>query len=182
MCISREPRSAQPTALPTALPTTIENKQCIMLLGIYFTSDLKWDTHVNNIRKQCHSRFYAILVLKSLLCRKDLLNVYSLLVRSLLEYCAPLFVALNVKNSNVLNSVQSRCHSLICGFGHSCNCLESLQSRQNRITINLFLKSASNADSTLHRIIPRKLKTKFSQPFSRSSQRLNSFILFNHTC
>ena len=79
------------------------------------------------------------------------------------------------KNNRVLNSVQIRCHNLICGFGHTCLCLEDLRERRSRPAINFFHMSADNA---LHRLIPRKLKTKFSQPFSRTRKRLNSLIPF----
>ena len=172
--------SCSKNSSPTIIPTkpTMENKQCIKLLRVHFSSNLRWDIHTNHVRKQCHSRFYALRVLKPILSHDDLLNVYSLFIRSLLEYCAPLFVAINEKNNRVLNSVQHRCHNLICGFGHTCHCLEDLRARRERSAMTLFKKSASNPDNTLHRLIPHKIRTYFSQPHCHSSQRFNSFIPF----
>ena len=163
---------------PTTLPIQTEDKQSIKLLGVFITSNLKWDFHVNYIRNKCHSRFYAIRVLKPLLSKHDLLNVYCLFVRSLLEYCSPLFVALNDKNNRVLNSIQNRCHNLICGFGHTCICLEDLQQRRHHAALTLYNKSASNSGNTLHQIIPHKICSKFLQLFSRTSKRFESFVPF----
>ena len=70
--------SCSKNSSPTIIPTkpTMENKQCIKLLGVHFSSNLRWDIHTNHVRKQCHSRFYALRVLKPILSHDDLLNVY----------------------------------------------------------------------------------------------------------
>ena len=108
---------------PTNLPLDIENQHRIKLRGIYISSDLQWDFHVNYIRKKCSSRCYAIRVLKPLFSQEDLLHAYSAFVRCLFDYCAPLLVGLKDKNNCVLNSIENRFHNLICGFGHTCSCL-----------------------------------------------------------
>ena len=163
---------------PTDLPWLINDVSCLKLLGVHFSNDLKWDNQIAYIRKVCHSRFYAIRVLKDVLCKTDLLNIYKLLVRSVIEYCAPLFIGLNNKNSHILDSIQSRCHNLICGFNRDCNCLEDLSLRRLQLATNLYTKAANNKSNMLHTLIPNKLGSTYRQPYSRTSRRLNSFIPF----
>jgi hypothetical protein len=82
------------------LPIEVENiheKYYVKVLGIHFTNDLKWDFHFEKIIKKANQRFYAIRILKPFLNVNDMIHAYSCFIRSLLEYCSPLFIGLNKK-------------------------------------------------------------------------------------
>ena len=69
----------------------------VKILGVTFSSDLKWDTHFKNVSRIAHRRAFALRTLKPFLCSKQLLIVYKANVLSILEYCSPLFVGINRK-------------------------------------------------------------------------------------
>ena len=60
------------------------------VLGITIQSNLKWDSHVNEIVGKASKRLHILRVLKrSGAPPHDLLRVYIALIRSVLEYCCP---------------------------------------------------------------------------------------------
>ena len=68
-----------------AIPVNIPNfSLCyeIMLLGIYFTDDLRWDVHYSYIRTVSNRRLYALRTLKSVLSTTELLLSIALLCLS----------------------------------------------------------------------------------------------------
>ena len=70
------------------LPTYHEVK----ILGVTFSDDFMWNTHIcNQVKKAC-KRIFIIRNLKRAGCEeKVLLNVYNALIRSVLLYCYPCF-------------------------------------------------------------------------------------------
>ena len=97
-------------------------------------------------------------------------------MRTILEYCSPLFVSLNRNNRCKINSIQRRFHNLVCYYKCNCDILENLDHRRINQSVKLFLKS-SNIDHSLHSIIPLK-RTTYLQPYSRSQFRQNYFVPF----
>ena len=61
----------------------------VRLLGVIITDNLKWDANTSDICKRAFARVSMITKLKYVgVCKEDLLEVYCLFVRSLLEYCS----------------------------------------------------------------------------------------------
>ena len=169
-------------SVPTTLQPNIEPQPSIKLLGVFFTNNLKWDLHVSHIQKLCHSRFYAIKILKKILGKSDLLYIYKLLIRSYIEYCAPLFVGLNKKNSSILDSIQNRCHKLTCGFNSKCNCLEDLMDQSSPPTLH---QALYQCHQELFGQNPRTHTAKISSllpPTSQQNKPENKFVCSLHNC
>jgi len=101
----------------------------IKLLGVFFATNLSWDTHINYVIRLASRRLYALYVLRNVLEKKHLIRVYEALVRSILEYCSPLFIGLNGKNSDLLEKVQRRAHKIICNSNCNCN-FQSISDRR----------------------------------------------------
>jgi len=88
----------------------------IKLLGVIFSSDLKWDSHVDFIIRIATRRLYALRILSNIINKYNLILIFHSLVRSVLEYCTVVFVGLNHKNSTLLEKIQRRAHHIICKF------------------------------------------------------------------
>ena len=64
----------------------------IKIPGVISSSKGNGTTHIDNIIRASSRKLHAFPVLKPRLCKNDLKFVFFMLIRSLLEYCAPLFV------------------------------------------------------------------------------------------
>ena len=73
----------------------------IKLLGVIFSSDLKWDSHVDFIIRIATRRLYALRILSNIISKDNLILIFHSLVRSVLEYCSVVFVGPNHKNSTL---------------------------------------------------------------------------------
>ena len=94
----------------------IERVTSVKLLGLYIRADLIWATHVNYIYKKVSTRIYNLIVLRraGLSCN-DLFKIYTSMIRSVLEYAAPVWhPGLTSQESELLESIQKRCLKLIC--------------------------------------------------------------------
>ena len=119
----------------------------------YFSNNLSWDTHVNYIIRLASRRLYALYVLRNILEKKYLIRIYEALVRSILEYCSPLFVGLNGKNSDLLEKVQRRAHKIICNSNCQSN-FQSISDRRSTSATNLFLKTSKDDSYALYNMLP----------------------------
>ena len=99
--------------LPSALAIdtkALESVDAHKVLGVTIQSNLKWDLHINEVVAKASKRLHILRVLK----RggeppADLLKVYFALIRSVLEYCCPVWHnALPVKLSDSIERVQKR--------------------------------------------------------------------------
>ena len=89
------PRS--PQSPPPSLPD-LSSVDHVRILGVTFSSDLRWDRHFDAVVKISSRRLYALRVLSPIMCKEDLKVVYQSIIRSLMEYCSPLFGNLSVRN------------------------------------------------------------------------------------
>ena len=154
----------------------IVNVSSLTVLGVTFNHKLTWSSHFDNIIRNTSRRFYALRVLKPTLTKLELRNVYYALIRSLLEYCTPLFLGASLYDVKRLNAVQRRFHRLMCG--HECveNCLPSLESRRRDLALR-FLKRITPYH-VLYCELPRKSRTgRFILPPRRTERRCKSFFL-----
>ena len=71
------------------------------ILGVVFSSSGEWDDNTNYLTSKANSRLHFLRRLKNLGAKTStLLEVYTLFIRSILEYCAPLWAG-NLKKSSV---------------------------------------------------------------------------------
>ena len=85
------------------------------VLGVTIQSNLKWDLHINEVVAKASKRLHILRVLKrGGVPPADLLKVYFALIRSVLEYCCPVWHnALLVKLSDSIERVQKRALRII---------------------------------------------------------------------
>ena len=87
------------------------------VLGVWLTEDLTWSKNTKEICKNAYSRISMITKLKYVgVSIEDLLDIYVLFIRSLLEYCCVLWHSnLTNENQNDLERVQRTCLKIILG-------------------------------------------------------------------
>ena len=80
-------------------PLVVDSKalpviDCAKILGVTISSDLKWNNHVvdSDCIKKANKRIHFIVLLKrARVPCNDIVNFYCTTIRSVLEYCTPLF-------------------------------------------------------------------------------------------
>ena len=94
--------------------TRIENVDCLKVLGMYLSNDLKWNSHINKVISVASSRMYILYSLKKSGSPLNVLkNAYFSFVRSILMYCSPVFVNLSLYLKQKLLRVESRASRII---------------------------------------------------------------------
>ena len=95
----------------------IDEYKEVKVVGVWLTSDLKWGKNTKEISRRAFARVSLITKLKYVgVKREDLIDVYVLFVRSLLEYCAVLWHSgLTIDQQNSLERVQKSCLRVILG-------------------------------------------------------------------
>ena len=154
----------------------VKRVSTLKILGVTYNERGNWNSHVDNITKTASQRLYALRILRPTLSDKNLQVTYNALLRSILEYCAPLLLGITQTNSNRLEAVQKRFHKLLCGRGCKKNCMEDLESRRRKLALRL-LSRMKNNDHVLHHCLPPTTKAgRFVLPSRRTSRRSKAFI------
>ena len=157
----------------------LESTNTLRILGITLRNDLKWNTHIENVCKTAAKRMYILKQLKSLpdVQKRDLLQVYSAHIQSILEYNSPLFVGTSKENIKKMEKIRKRAHRMICDFECTCDILPSLAQRREQAAIST-LKKYLRPHHLLHNIVPPILpRTNYLQiPYTNTDRRGKSFI------
>ena len=127
-----------PQCPPPLLPDLLHSDH-VRMLGVIFTTDLKWNTHFDSIVKCASKRLYALRILRPIFDRDQLKIIYQSLILSLREYCSPLFAALSIRNVELLRKLQRRSHRLVCSQECDCNLLPDLSTRREAAVVKLLL-------------------------------------------
>lgn len=136
-------------------------------LGVTLHCNLSWSTHTDSLVSKSSAMFAILRHLKSdyHFSNKSLLQVYSSLIRPMLEYGSIAYCGLSERNSRRLESLQQKALN-ICGFPPQH--LVSLSSRRNSLVRKLF-------SSILDCSAPAHILCLFSWPFVESiSQRTST--------
>ena len=138
---------------PIPVITGVESVNTMRILGITFNSKWNADTHVAKMVSTASRRLYALRILKSSLAKKEMILVFNSISRSLLEYCAPLFLGLSAKNENKMERIQLRFHRMICGKSCSQACIQPLKERRRMLSLK-FLNKIIKLGHVLHPLLP----------------------------
>ena len=123
------------------------------LLGYWLTADLKPNTHVTHILKIAYSRLWAISRLKSAgVSDADILLFYTMKIRSVLEYAAPVFTPLlTAKHISDIERIQKIVLKVILGpryitYQQASLSLSiiSLELRRRQLSLNFALACLKN--------------------------------------
>ena len=77
----------------------IQESEKIKILGVWFDTRGSWGTHIDTLTRASSRNLYAIRILRPFLSNDELKCVFFALVRSVLEYCAPLLIGLSATDS-----------------------------------------------------------------------------------
>ena len=125
----------------------------IKLLGITFNERMCFDEYFNAVITKASQRLHFLRLLKKNLTKQQLWNVYNSLIRSLLEYAAPIFIALPSYLCDRLEKLQNRAHNIICGYTlndnyhreRNCDCVvKTLKDRRIDLSLKLFKSVINN--------------------------------------
>ena len=154
----------------------VKRVSTLNILGVTLNERGNWTSHVDTVTKTASRRLYALRILRPLLPDKSLRVTYNALLRSILEYCAPLFLGITQTDSNRLEAVQNRFHKLLCGRECKKKCMEDLESRRRKLALRL-LSKIMEKDHVLHHCLPSTTKAgRFILPTRRTSRRCKAFI------
>ena len=172
------------------IPISLENVSYVKelkLLGVTFDARNNWSSHVNRVVRCASRNLFLLRTLKPVLQSDSLTILFNSVVRSILEYCSPLFIGLSNENSSKLERIQRRFHRILCGKDCINLCFKLLSERRTDAAIKLFLQ-AKHVDHVLHRLMPTVSRSgRFLLPAIRHERRLQSFfikvaIATNHQC
>ena len=146
------------------------------ILGVTFDTRYGWASHFDVTIRNASRHLFALHLLRKSLSSAQLILVYNALMRSILEYCSPLFLGMTVKDKVRLERVQDRFHKLMCGRHCKEACLESLTDRRNKMSLQ-FLQNMKRETHILHdELPPQSSSGRFLLPCRRTARRSRSFI------
>ena len=129
---------------------TLDRIEAIKLVGVWVTTFLDWDKNTRELCKKAYARMTLLTKLKYVgTSTEDLLDVYKLFIRSILEYCCVVWHStLTVQQSTNIENVQKLSLKIILGADYigyeesleMCG-LEKLNNRRESRCLKFGLKS-----------------------------------------
>ena len=129
---------------------TLDRVEEIKLVGVWLTTFLDWDKNTREMCKKAFARMTMLTKLKYVgTSREDLLDIYNLYIRSVLEYCSVVWHStLTVQQGTDIENVQKLCLKIILGIDYSSydealkiTGLENLSTRRESRCLKFGLKS-----------------------------------------
>jgi hypothetical protein len=193
LIISKNGRSEKPTTLVTSEGQKIEQVSQAKLLGVLICDNLKWNQHVNLMEKKAAKRIYFLRILRrSGLKQKQLLRVYTALIRPVCEYAVPVWgVKLPSYLDQQLETIQKRSVHIIApeetSYTSACRKLNIPTLTERRaILCKIFFEKMKKPDSKLNFLIPqthctsdynlRQEKVKYDHPIPKLKRTETSFV------
>ena len=153
----------------------------LKVLGVCFNSRLTWDDHIEMLCRKAYQRMHILRTLKPFTTKEEIHDVYLAIIRSMFDYCCPVFVSLPDKLRKRIRRVEVRAHRIIFGDRLNCECnFDGLQRRREKLSLNLLDKILSNQEHLLHGRLPRSLSfgRRLANFPCRTNKRLHSFFPF----
>jgi len=144
------------------------------------------EKHIDALTKVSSRKLYAVRILRPYLSNDELKRVFFAVVRSVLEYCAPLLVGLSVNDAKKIERIQRRFHRILCGDECKDNCVPLLANRRDNISLK-FLNNIMNMNHILNQYLPpMSQRGRFILPHRNTHRRSSSFFplvceIFNST-
>ena len=153
----------------------------VKVLGVYLSSDLKWNFHVDSIVKRASKRFYIFYNLVRSGCPSNLLlQTYLIYVRSILLYCFPVFCNAPEYLLSKFLRIEKRI-SRITGVQPK----EDLLTAANAMCVRLFTAIEGNREHPLRQVFCEREREDTAKPTgceasSRTHEAL--FAVFYQVC
>ena len=163
----------------TGVTFSINTNNKLKILGMTINSKLTWDDHIEVACKRSNQRLHILRTLKPHISQIELHQVHIALIRSIFDYCSPVYVKLPNKLCKRVKKVEKRAHRLIYGEDASCSCiLDGMISRREELSVRLFFKILHDKHHLLHNKLPHILphNTRLSNFTCRTNKRLHSYF------
>jgi hypothetical protein len=100
---------------------TLDRVEEVKLVGVWVTTYLDWDKNTRELCKKAFARMTMLTKLKYVgTPAQDLIDVYVLYIRSILEYCSVVWHStLTVQQSLDIENVQKLCLKVILGINYT---------------------------------------------------------------
>ena len=141
----------------------IERVTTVKLLGVHLDANFSWSSHIDAIVSKATKRLYFLKQLKRAGLPPDqLLHFYLAVIRSVLEYAAPVWHhLLNKTQAEKLEAIQKRAINIIFSYTYNlpynfalCTAeLDSLRNRREQLS-RKFFDSVTQPASCLHALVP----------------------------
>ena len=162
-------------------------------LGIFFSRDLSWHTHIDYITEKAWNRIHVMKRLKFLLDRSALETIYTSFIRPLLEYGDVIFDNCNAQEKLELDKIQNEAARIVCGATKLVSIdnlsnetgWESLETRRCKHKLILFYKMINGiSPNYLQELIPVRVGniSSYSLRNAKASvlTRIHTIPLFYH--
>ena len=166
----------------------LEPVKQVKLLGVWLSNDLSWDRNTSEVCKRAYARIPMLSKLKYAgVPIDDLINVYSLFIRSVLEYCCTVWHSrLTCEQSDRIERVQKTCLKVILSESYisydaalEMTGLDSLQNRREERCFSFAKKCLSHPrHSKMFPRNPAGYKEKFVVNFARTETYKKSSVPF----
>ena len=171
--------------------TVVETVSSVKLLGVYLMDTLEWKTQVEMTHKKASKRLFFLKRLKrSGFEADDLIYYYIAIIRSVMEYAAPVWhCGLTNEQSELLESIQKRALKIICpGIKYesalSAYNLPKLGERRDSLCRKLFQDITKSEENKLHYLLPKVQENKYNLretkiyplPACKTNRFKNSYI------
>ena len=136
-------------------------------MGVTFSSDAKWNIHVENILLSFYKHLNVLRKLKYKLSRKNLEKLYLVYIRPIFEYACEVWDNCGVGNSNKLDHLQLEAARIVTGLPIFASSIliykelgwESLTERRKRRKLQMFYNiQNNNAPMYLCDLIPPSIQ------------------------
>ena len=181
MVLSFHPKPVVPPPL-SFMNVDIKNVVEHSHLGLTFTSNLKWSSHINNISIKANKRLTILKKLSFKITRKGLEQLYFAYIRSLLEYGDVVFANAAQNDLNKLDKIHKRGAKIVAGGirGVSSAVLfdelswDTLPERRNNRKLFMFSDIVHHHTPTyLHELLPNSVHTRSGNRYNlRNADRL----------
>ena len=185
-------KSTPDIALLTINGRPIQQVNSTRLLSedLNLSEDLKWQSHIDEIITKASQRLYFIILLKRAgIDPHHLINIYTSIVRSVLEYaCQVWHTSLTKKQTRQIEYIQKRAMRFIFqdkSYTEAITAanLPTLSDRREKLCRTLFI-SMQQSTHKLHHLLPPLLETPYTTrntrtycvPRCRTAKFQNSFI------
>ena len=100
---------------------TLDRIEEVKLVGVWLTTYLDWEKNTREMKKKAYARLTLLTKLKYVgTSTQDLVDVYSLYIRSILEYCSVVWHStLTVQQATEIENVQKLCLKVILGSDYN---------------------------------------------------------------
>ena len=184
MSLSLRPTAAVPMPL-SASGANLESVSVHKHLGLTFSSDLKWNNHVDDINARADKRLCQLEALRFKLNRKTLEILYISYIQPIVEYSDVAFDNISDGDNTLLERIQKRAGKTVFGaikgtaYGTILSELgwESLQARRERRKLILFADIVhGNAPSYLQQDLPPSVQLRTQNRYQlRNRSDLSQF-------